>query len=558
MIIRALFCLFTLLAACTTPLGFANAQSNNKSDFSRQVAAVTGDWEAEDWKAGSISLHPDMFTWQSDSFLRLLPEEPVANRTPTEVLRGHFEPMTIEKQQVDFSDINQATRGVALISHSWKDSYDDDYIGFWGVITTPNSGYVPFASRCRTDDKNYSREQCIQKISLLFDAIRDGVIKVPEPPTPITVSGYDASYGTDGYMSLVNKNYNGTAWATVRVSPAISLTPAQFPEAIAALANSMVDDMDDADDDPGTVRWVGTEVDPWIRREFPKSVFGHSIIMAGTARLPDGRYSLIGVRCPGQSWMEVCAYGVDQAKFHVSTGQLEKRRVALVGQRNTPLPANGIRSDQILGIYSKGEVNGTVFGLRGFLLLKDGTAFADADVAPQSVDVAQSKRDDPEKWGRWRRAGGTILINWDDGGTDELDGGQGNLRVGGNKSTRLSGDYGTISSSGNLISGSGFVSRSNYQFFPDGTFINSRSSSFAVGAFLPGSDTIGPTQVASGGGNSTTGRARYEIDGYMLTLTYPDGQIERKSFSMHAKDANNPNREYIFIDGTQFTLDLEK
>ena len=75
---------------------------------------------------------------------------------------------------------------------------------------------------------------------------------------------------------------------------------------------------------------------------------------------------------------------------------------------------------------------------------------------------------------------------------------------------------------------------------------------FSVGGFV--ADSVLPTQIASGGGGSKSAKARYEIDGYMITFFYPDGQISRRAFAMNAKDANNPKRETIYIDGSAQTL----
>lgn len=101
----------------------------------------------------------------------------------------------------------------------------------------------------------------------------------------------------------------------------------------------------------------------------------------------------------------------------------------------------------------------------------------------------------------------------------------------------------------------GVVNRSGYTLRPDGSFQSSRSSSFSVSAFLPNGDA-GPTQIASGARSNQGSVARYEVDGFMITFYYPDGQIERRSFAIPAAEAGKASPSQVMIGGTVLRRDF--
>ncbi len=60
--------------------------------------------------------------------------------------------------------------------------------------------------------------------------------------------------------------------------------------------------------------------------------------------------------------------------------------------------------------------------------------------------------------------------------------------------------------------------------------------------------------VHNGKGSSA---ARYEIDGHMISFIYPNGQVERASFAIWAKDAGKDTPSEVFIGGSLIKLNLE-
>jgi hypothetical protein len=84
-------------------------------------------------------------------------------------------------------------------------------------------------------------------------------------------------------------------------------------------------------------------------------------------------------------------------------------------------PGRGIQDAQIAAVYLRLQ-NRQTMGLSFqlgvstqlslFLLLTDGTVHDGIPVAPDEMDIAASRRREPDTWGRWRRAGNVIQVAW--------------------------------------------------------------------------------------------------------------------------------------------------
>ena len=537
------------------------------TEFSKQVTALTADWVAEDWGRGTIKLHPKMYNAQSDQFVNLLAEEPNMGRDALTVAKSHFEgdslgDDTTDPTLISFTAAEELALGTWVKRYNWSYAFDRN-VTFYGVVTTAANTYIPFHANCVRDDtdrpEQYKFEACVRQFSIIIMTLRGGPdaggkrLIMPQTNTPLNVAGWDGQYLKDGTSLATNGSFNGLRKALLYASPPRNIPQDQLPKALKQFSDSIIHSDDDADENSGSMNVVGTLDDPWIRREFPEAFEGPSIQMAGTAKTPDGKISFIGIRCPNKGWLKTCSYGVDQAKQQVRSGQMEARRQAYIATRQSPIPTNGIKNAQVLGIYGTGRFNGNSFVIDGSLYLKDGTVYDETDTAPAFIDAVASRQKEPDKWGRWRRVGTKMQIAWGNGETDTEQAAPDNFLIGGSSATKLTGLYETVSSGSGVIMGSGWVNRASYEFFANGTFKNDRSNSFSVGGYVPGE--AGPVQIAAGGGSSSTGQARYEIDGHMISFIYPDGQIERQSFAIYASDVNNPKRKYVLIGGTPYTLD---
>jgi hypothetical protein len=545
----------------------AHAADDPPTEFSRQVTALTGDWEAEDWRRNVLMLHPSMYNDQSDVNLRLFAEEPSMGRTATAVLKGHFEGDDLGDDSTDptILDLRLAKElapNILTVRYRWTHGFSDIH-GFWGVISTVNNSFVPFTARCEADDPDrpdaYRFTECVKKMATTLANVQTGLLRLPDAPNPLSIAGYDSQYLPDGTSFAVNSNYNGLRKATIMVTAPQIMTNDQMIKSIKTVSDSMIDSSNDqVDKNPGTIRAVGTDADPWLRREFPEAFDGPSIHMTGTAKTADGKTVIIGVRCPNKGWLQSCSYGVEQAKLQVRSGQLEARRQKIIAATQVPLPPNGLKNIQIFGIYTEGHntmgYGGfmTGYSIDGPLLLKDGRATNDYDRAIAYIDPVVDARKKPGDWGRWTRAGSKINITWGDGDTDSIDVTGDNLMVGGPAGMKIAGYYKHVSGGGTGISGNGYLNSSSYSFFADGTFENDRSSSFSVGGF----DSSGAqTTIASGGSSGGGGRGTYSVDGYTMTLTYPDGRISRVMIAVYAKDVANIKRSSIMLNSTVYFLD---
>ena len=541
-----------LLLSATAP---TYASDDPPTEFSKSVTGITGDWVADDWRRGRVNMHPSKFTWQSDLFLAVSPEEPVNGRTPMATLQAYFPGEEVDDNKIDMRSASEISPGIIAKKFRWESGFDDN-LGFWGLVTTKAGSYVSFHSVCDFGQaEQYTGELCLRKMLTLLLSIQNGTLKIPEPPTPLNVPGWEGQYSADGTSILTNSNYNGLRVATIYASSPRNIPPNDLPLAIRQFAEAMVDDLhDQAKESPPSQAWVGTTSDPWIRRTFAEAFDGPSIHMAGSLKMQDGRTVLLAVRCPNAGWQTSCAYGIDQAKQHISSGLVEARRQRTIAATQVPMPTNGLKDAQILGIYTQGRntmgAGGYMTGyeIDGHLYLRDGSVYKDFDAPPAYIDPVSSRQKNAARWGRWRQVGGNIAITWGDGDTDTVPVNADNLMVGGSTAMRLTGEYKHVSGGG-IMGMSSSLSESSYTFRPDGTFDSARSSSFSVGTGM------GETgNVAMGGSSGGGPRGHYAVNGYTMTLTYPDGRISRLSFAVYKQDIANPKRDLILLNGTVYFL----
>jgi hypothetical protein len=219
-------------------------------------------------------------------------------------------------------------------------------------------------------------------------------------------------------------------------------------------------------------------------------------------------------------------------------------------------PGKGVQMSEIETIYYAWSqtytVGGTQMNESIYLLLKDGTVRDGVPVAPTELDVATSRRREPQLWGRWRRQGGDYVFTWDDT-SNKFEKAQGFALVPGGKGARLDGRWSTSSSFG-FVGGASSWSKSTLVLGKDGRFEKMRAGGAAAGGPGTTSDTMVSTvyddkgSVSSGTGpNFAAGSQRkladkgdrtgsYEIDGFNITLRYDDGTVVRQPFAIEPKN----------------------
>ena len=549
-----------LLALLAAPLP---AAADLLEPFSGEVTRLTGDWEAEEWDDGELKLHPDRYSWQSDMYLTLRAAEPADGRSLLDVARLHFDGFeldddTLEPTIVDMTGAESDAAGMISKTYRWAYAFDDNFSMF-GAIERADGLIVPYHANCVIDDEDYTFEQCLTGMTTVLFALMGGDnlrLTMPDPPAPISVPFWEATYDASGATILSNRNFHGTVTATVIVTAPTDIPPARRRAEIEAFSNGLVDEFDDQiDKDPGTVEWVGSADDPWIRRSFPEAFSGPSTVMAGTQATPDGKTVLIGMRCPNDGWRGTCARAVSMSQQQIASGQAEQRRTAIVSQTWGGFPKGGLQNSDIEAVYNVGEGSSASgfykMEFTSLLLMRDGSACKCFDRALGQILPSESRIEDPDAWGRWVNRAGAISLTWADGETEVLDMAAVTPMTGGDAQTRIQGAYTHTSGGGNVVMGTSFLSQSFFQFSADGTFSSDRASSFSV----PLGGSSGPDGHVSGGSSGAGPRGTYEIDGYNMKLTYPDGRIQWMGFAQAKDEAANPVKTELMLDGIWYYND---
>ncbi len=541
-----------ILTAFATP---ARASDDPPSAFSRAVTGLTGDWEADDWRDGTLKAHPTKFTWQSDVYVDFFAEQGMADRSPQAFIDAAFNGTELGDDKVTMAGAKAISDGIFVKTHRWSYAFDENATIF-GVVTTPDNRYVGVTAQCEyAHPDSYGGPLCLEKVVRLLTAVRQGHLRIPEPPTPLNVPGWRGSYLPDGTSSVRRQSQNGLYWSAIYTAPPALIAAEAIPAAVARYAVATADEDDKGAVTKAPFAWSNGEQFGVMTRLFPDAMEGPAIQIAGAIKLNSGRISLFSVRCQNTGWLERCKQGLRDASLEIASGSVERRRLAMVADTKRAPLANGLKNAQILGLYTEGHntmgAGGFMTGyeISGYLYLRDGTVFRDFDRAPAFFDVAASRRDSPAKWGRWQRAGAKLSIRWGDGKIEVVNPENG-LMVGGTPGMRLNGTYRHVAGGGSIAFGGGssFLSEGQYRFFPNGSFKSDQSSSFMTG-------TVTGEATAMGGGGGTTGLGRYIIDGFSMKLIYPDGRESWLSFAVNSSDLAKPVKQGVMLNGSYYFHD---
>jgi hypothetical protein len=264
---------------------------------------------------------------------------------------------------------------------------------------------------------------------------------------------------------------------------------------------------------------------------------------------------------------------------------LARKEVLL--QRVTTPPGRGLPDKELVAVVIHGQannVNGTTWEEDVRFLLKDGTAYRRAEMPPDQLDVAASRRLEPQQWSRWRGADNRYeMQEQDDEGRP--DGGwqprQHHAVKPWPRDTRLDGRFSRASFTGSLVLG-GRSSSETMRFTRDGRFERTFSAMSSTGTLAAtlnntviagssyadgqGSSSVGGGSVGTGpagGPGGTAGayssrraddgasrRGRYQLSGFTLLLQYDDGHQERL-LSFPVQD----DRKTVYVGNGSLSLD---
>lgn len=233
------------------------------------------------------------------------------------------------------------------------------------------------------------------------------------------------------------------------------------------------------------------------------------------------------------------------------------RRSTVAEARITAPPGRGAKPQDIVGMHYRGYgatgANGYEFREETRLLFRDGWAYLRDGMSPYDLDVAASRRLEPQQWARWRSAGGAYEFQEQDdrGQPDKTwDRKDGRLLPTWQPNQRLDGSFTSTAFYGSIALG-GTYSSSSFVFRPDGRYERvgfSRTSSASMAAQEPVgfagsassvSDGSG-TKSNAGGGNASVytrsstrrddgakNRGTYRLEGMSIELKADDGTVVR-------------------------------
>lgn len=209
----------------------------------------------------------------------------------------------------------------------------------------------------------------------------------------------------------------------------------------------------------------------------------------------------------------------------------------------TTAPGQGLSLSQIETItHSLEQVNdsrGIYLDEEHVLLLKDGTAYTNLRVPPEDLDVAASRRNEPEKWTRWRKQGKDYQLERNGQWRDS----DGTATVPARSGERLDGSYTASASYGSMYTTS--------HTFKDTLFFGADGSYSTNSSVRGGTGTLNNLADNSMRGNADAlgqNQGSYHLDGYTLERRYADGRVERTLFFFW-----NHKKERIYIKNRTYT-----
>jgi hypothetical protein len=255
----------------------------------------------------------------------------------------------------------------------------------------------------------------------------------------------------------------------------------------------------------------------------------------------------------------------------VSKSQESARRAAIEEERNrykwVTVPGKGVHNAKIAAILLDSRVNGASADETVYLLLKDGTIYADLPVPPDELDVIRSRQKEPAKWGKWRKVGAGYKVSWAGAPYQTL---PGRRVLPAPAHLKLSGRWGTGRASNDIITSSyslwGVTFTKNGRFRKDSRGGSSTTIGFGDQATrtASGYDDEGSFGGGSGPGFAVSSSQKkknpngaregdYMLNGYVLTLRYDNGKVVRLPFFF--RDAG---RKGLWFEGASMEFDDKK
>ncbi len=256
----------------------------------------------------------------------------------------------------------------------------------------------------------------------------------------------------------------------------------------------------------------------------------------------------------------------------LSKTQEDEQKAELEAERNrfkwVTAPGRGASNDKIAAVLLDSKFNGGSADETVYLLLKDGSVYADLPVPPDTLDVLRSKQKEPDKWGKWRKTAAGYKVSWTGAPYQAL---PGSPVVPALAQAKLQGRYGTGRFSGMIgmtasSSQWGVTFGKNGRFRKDSHSLTTSNFGFGDNAtqIASGSDDDGSFAGGSGPGFAFSSEQKkknpngaregdYSINGYVLTLRYDNGKVARLPFFFTDGACKG-----LWFEGASLSLDEDK
>ncbi len=191
--------------------------------------------------------------------------------------------------------------------------------------------------------------------------------------------------------------------------------------------------------------------------------------------------------------------------------------LAVAGCTKNNEPVAGLPGTE--GIYLHLEYRygmGVEIYYRPYLLFKDGTLYKNMDTSPESLNVEQSKKEEPKNWGSWKKQGNAIVVQWPDE-TETWKEKTWFTTLAASEGEQIAGTYRSLSGI------------SNVQLGGTSTVISTATLSFSGDKFTY--ETFGgSTDSQTTAYGSKTKAGTYKLNGYTIELQFNNGTTEKKFF----------------------------
>jgi len=250
---------------------------------------------------------------------------------------------------------------------------------------------------------------------------------------------------------------------------------------------------------------------------------------------PDVKYYAVNMRPVAAHIDQLAKHdaSVTVAGKNTKTGHSHNKQDNKPATQGDMVIENGLRSQEINGIlihldYSTNADGKTVRNYKPYLVLNDGSIYSEPVLSPYSLDVAQSKQKEPQKWGTWKLKNNIFTVEWT--GKNETEKWFKNWfwATPAAKEEKLDGAFMTVTGAENwsIKSGENSYGSKNIVFNKDGQF--ALTGSYNGNAAVPASEF-----------NKKYEAGTYTLNDYSMELRFNNGTVIRRIFYFYLQGSTH-------------------